>query len=281
MSRIAPSKPPGASAFAAARPGCVGVLHVGALPDPERPDLRRASATSTPRSAAPRRIPAGSARLPACRWRCSGVCSSPSCLALIALCSRSATTPREPCRAMCSRRRRSGLAAVLYLAYASFLILGGVPALRGHLRRRHRAVPDFGSGDQVSHDQSSQSRVRDLALCSHAGGAGGGGCLRGGRGRRDRGVSRAARHGRGARAGHGRRQRAGTRRAPPAVTAAQIAAVRGVPRGSSRACRDGAQRRRRGGDRQVQRLPVPAVPADLSWTTSRCLRSGPSSSPAK
>ena len=113
----------------------------------------RASATSTRRSAAPRRTPAGSDRSAACRSR-----SSASLYFAFVLGAHRALPAVGRRRARISPGyvfavSTLGLAGVLYLAYASFFVLKTVCLLcRRQLRRHHRAVPDLGRGDQVSHD---------------------------------------------------------------------------------------------------------------------------------
>ena len=85
-----------------------------------------------------------------------------------------------------------------------------------------------------------------------------------GRGRgRIRGVSRTTRDGRRGRAGDRSRRRT-QQAAIPGAERRAASAARTVPRGAAARAGDGAERRRRGGDRQVQRLPVPGVRSDLS-----------------
>ena len=102
-------------------------------------------------------------------------------LVLIALCSRSALRAAEP-RRLCLRcldarpcsRALSRLRIVLRVE-------SGLPALRGHLRRHHRAVPHFwrsgkypmttssGSGLQrYAHVVSDAGRAHDGCSCSSA-----------------------------------------------------------------------------------------------------------------
>ncbi len=92
-----------------------------------------------------------------------------------------------------------GLAAVLYLAYASYFILNVVCLL---CAGTYVAVIGLfllsGSATTVSHDESPHAHHRrSPASYSHAARADGGGGLRRRRGHRDRGVSRAAGDGRG------------------------------------------------------------------------------------
>ena len=113
----------------------------------------RASATSTRRSAARRPTRAASDRSAACPVALIGVLYFAFVLVLIALCQRSAAARQNlagyvfaVCDARPCRRAVSGLRVVLRAQ-------DGLPALRRHLRRDHRVVPDLRCGGQVSHEQ--------------------------------------------------------------------------------------------------------------------------------
>ena len=90
-------------------------------------------------------------------------------LGLIALCSQSTDRGGEPARiCVCVVDDRSGRRSVSRLR----VVLHSprrVPAVRRHVCRGHRPVPDFGSGHQVSHDESSHAHPRrSQASGSHA-----------------------------------------------------------------------------------------------------------------
>ena len=78
-------------------------------------------------------------------------------IGLVALCSRSKTAAVN-LPGYLFAASTLGLAAVMYFAYASYVHSGdGVPAVRGLVRRRHRAVPHLRSGGKGTHVESSRS----------------------------------------------------------------------------------------------------------------------------
>ena len=89
-------------------------------------------------------------------------------LALIALCSSSPTASRH-LPGYVFLLSTIGLAAVLYLAYASVLhSRRRVPAVCRHLRRGDRPVPAVGIGQPVSNDESPHAHDRRSQTCCFA-----------------------------------------------------------------------------------------------------------------
>ena len=161
---------------------------------------------------------------------------------------------------------------MLYLGYASFFVLHTVCMLcADHLRRGDRALHHLGRCDHDIPMTSLPGRVlRDLRALVPARS----------RSPRRRCSSSARCRVASSRSSRARRQPAGGRARrprPPRQRARPTSRRRSSNAGGTSQPRRSivpiADRRRQGADRQVQRLPVPALPADLRGTTSRSSRS--------
>ena len=154
------------------------------------------------------------------------------------------------CPGISSPARRSALAVILYLGYASFFLLeAGLRPVPHHLCRRDRALPRFRCGHLNAHAVSSTPRrpgsegavgqpARDRRSPSSGSAA----------------PRRRSRSSRAKRAVHGRRP---ARR--PAATQDQRSELERFMASAPRVPLVDSQRRRQGAHRQVQRLSVPGL----------------------
>ena len=196
-----------------------------------------------------------------------------SVIGLVALCSRSESAARNLAGYLFAAST-VGLAVVIYLGYASYVILDRLPAVREHVRRRHRAVPDVG-GAATDPMPAFPVSLAMFDPAAHASRPVRGRALRR-RGRRPSCCFRAARSPRRWTMPPGRRR---PRRCQPPTPRA--CGVRAVARDAAARTARRADRRGDRRDREVQRLPVPGLRADATWTTSRSSRSGRSTPPAR
>ena len=149
--------------FAALGRGRLVGVHLGALPaahDPTYVSVCDVNASSV----AARPTPASTGRSSGVPVALLGAAVLLFVIGLVVLCGRSASAARQPARLPVRRVHAWPGRRCCIWATRRLSILGTVlPALRGHVRRRHRAVPDLGSGGKGTYVESSGRAVRDLS----------------------------------------------------------------------------------------------------------------------